>query len=78
MSKGSHPNSLANLQPRSKDYGTEKKERRVTVTQSGWDGATQAIKDAGFSSISQFLEELGRGRAAIAPINEAAKLDITT
>ncbi len=63
---GKHPNSQANLihegRPRSVDlYGEAKKQRTLTVTPTGWEGAKNAVKSAGYGSISEFLELLGRG-----------------
>lgn len=66
MTRGHHQNSLANLQPRAKTYNEEKKKRTLTVTESGWEGAVQAIEAAGCSSVSEFLEKLGRGEVRIA------------
>ena len=64
--KGKHPNSLANLQPgsggRPKGYlSQEKKRRHLTVTDAGWEGVKPVIKQFGCSSVSEFLEKLGRG-----------------
>lgn len=62
-----NPKSLANLRNdgRTPDYDEPKKKRELTVTDTGWNSAKEIIKTAGFSSVSQFLEELGRGNAAI-------------
>ncbi len=66
MSRGHHYNSLANLQPRAKTYSEEKKRRTLTVTDSGWTGAVEVIEAAGCSSVSEFMERLGRGEVKIA------------
>ena len=42
-----------------------KKTHEVSVTPEGWESATAVIKFAGFTSVSQFLEELGRGKVVI-------------
>jgi len=65
-SKGKHPNSLANLKPgsggRPKGYLSQQKKRRnLTVTEEGWEGVKPIIKKFGCSSVSEFLEKLGRG-----------------
>lgn len=65
MTRGHHQNSLANLQPRTKTYGEDKKRRTLSVTEAGWEGAMQAIEAAGCNSISEFLERLGRGQIKV-------------
>ncbi|MEB3212852.1 MAG: hypothetical protein VKL39_15975 [Leptolyngbyaceae bacterium] len=62
-----HPNSLANLKREGKEltYGEPKRDRRLTVTTTGWEGAKAAAKESGFASVSDFLEQLGRGRVQI-------------
>ena len=65
--QGKNPNSLKNLihegRPSSEQvYGEPKKQRTLTVTDSGWQGAIAAIKAAGYSSISDYLEKIGRGK----------------
>ncbi|MDJ0717320.1 MAG: hypothetical protein QNJ54_24400 [Prochloraceae cyanobacterium] len=65
-SKGKHPNSLSNLKPGSgrkpKAFAEEDKKRRyLTVTETGWEGVKPIIKQLGCSSVSEFLEKLGRG-----------------
>lgn len=64
---GQHPNSLDNLryhEGRPQVYDEPKKQRNVTVTDKGWKGAREAIKSAGYDSLSEFLELLGRGEIA--------------
>lgn len=60
---GEHPNSQANLnrEGRPKTYGTEKKQRYLSVTEEGWEGAQAAARASGFSSLSDLIEKLGRG-----------------
>lgn len=65
MSRGQHQNSLANLQPRPKIYDEEKKRRTLTVTESGWEGSIEVIEALGCSSVSEFLERLGRGEVKV-------------
>lgn len=62
---GKHPNTLANLihegRPTSEElYGEPKKKRTLTVTESGWQGLVEASKATGCSSVSEFLELIGR------------------
>lgn len=68
--QGKHPNSLANLSPgkggRPKGYaGVEKKRRSLTVSDDGWVGLQPVIKELGCTSVSDFLEKLGRGQVEI-------------
>ena len=63
--RGKHPNSTNNLthngRPSSLElYGEHCKTRSVTITQTGWDGIKSAAKDAGYSSVSEFIECMGR------------------
>lgn len=62
--RGKNPNSYRGGRPKS--YSEEKKRRMISVTESGWEGATQVIEEVGCSSISEFLERLGRGEIRIA------------
>jgi hypothetical protein len=69
MKKVQNPNSLANLtyrEGRPAIFGVKKKQRTITVTEEGWEGARQAIEAAGCNSVSDFLEKLGRGEVRIA------------
>lgn len=62
-SPGIHPNSQANLtyhEGRPRQFETEKKNRTISVTQKGWDGAKEVAKEQGFSSLSELIEYLGR------------------
>ena len=72
VKQGKNPNSLKNLihegRPSSEQvYGEPKKQRTLTVTDSGWQGAVAAIKAAGYSSISEYLEKIGRGHELLSP-----------
>ena len=62
-SVGQHPNSIANLTyngGRPATYGEVKKRRELTVTQEGWEGMQEVVKEAGCSSVSDLIEKLGR------------------
>jgi hypothetical protein len=68
--RGQHPNSQKNLthegRPSSEEiYGEPKRNRTVTVTESGWDGVKEFVKAAGYKSPSEFLELLGRGAISV-------------
>lgn len=70
--QGKNPNSLKNLihegRPSSEQvYGQPKKQRTLTVTDAGWQGAVAVIKAAGYSSISEYLEKIGRGQEILSP-----------
>lgn len=63
MQRGTHPKSLANLtrEGRTAVYGENKKNRKLSVTPTGWEGL-QALADAfGCPSVSDFVEQIGRG-----------------
>jgi Na+-translocating ferredoxin:NAD+ oxidoreductase RnfC subunit len=66
MPRGTHENSLKNLihVGRPLDYGEPKKDRHVSVTPESWNKAKSLIDSMGMS-VSEFLEELGRGRITI-------------
>lgn len=66
-----HQNSLANLsrEGRPKKRGSEKKHRRLSVTDEGWEGCKEISDDLGIS-VSEILESLGRGEFVLSkPIN---------
>jgi hypothetical protein len=66
---GKHPNSLANLTPgsggRPKTYSEDKKNRQLTVTKTGWDGAKELAAMLNCDGISDLIEKLGRGELKI-------------
>lgn len=69
MKRELHQNSLANLTHRDGRppiFGKRKKQHSVTVTEEGWNGVVEVIEAAGCSSVSEFLERLGRGEVNIA------------
>jgi len=59
---GQHPNSQVNLQLRGRtpDYGENKKQRYLSVTEEGWEGIRAVAAAAGCASISDLIEKLGR------------------
>jgi hypothetical protein len=58
--QGQNPESLKNLHPRDKIYGEDKRDRRLTVTETGWLGCKGLAHDLGLSGVSELLEKLGR------------------
>lgn len=66
--RGKHPHSKANLvlsEGRPPLYSEEKKRRTLTVTEKGWDGAKLLVDELGCTSISDFIEKLGRGKVKV-------------
>jgi hypothetical protein len=66
--KGKHPNSLANLtyhEGRPKLFDEGKKRRNLSVTEKGWNGLKSVADELGCSSVSDFLEKLGRGEVKV-------------
>lgn len=66
-SSGKNPKSLENLihegRPSGEQvYGEPKKKRTLTVTESGWQGLIKASKADGCTSVSEYLEKIGRGQ----------------
>lgn len=53
-------------------YGENKKLRRVTLTDIGWDGIDKMAIDLGVSK-SEFLERLGRGNITLSEFQEIYK-----
>ena len=75
MKKNLHPNSIANLtyrEGRPHIFGTKKKTHTISVTEEGWNGITQAAKASGCSSISEFIELLGRGELKVSHEQQSA------
>ena len=60
--RGEHPNSLANLthSGRPKAYGAAKKQRYLSITEEGWNGAKDVAKETDCTSVSDLIEKLGR------------------
>lgn len=65
--QGEHPNSLANLihEGRPKIYGTEKKQRYLSITEEGWMGAKDIAQTVECRSVSDLIEKLGRGELKV-------------
>jgi hypothetical protein len=57
---GQNPESLKNLHPRDKIYPEDKRDRRLTVTETGWLGCKGLAQELGLSGVSELLEKLGR------------------
>lgn len=78
MPRGTHKNSLDNLihEGRPLKYDEPKKTRRLSVTESGWDNARQLIKSMGMS-VSEFIEELGRGQVTVMRTQELEAIEDT-
>ncbi len=59
--------SLTNLihQGRPLAVGERKKERTVTVSQTGWEGTQAILQSLGCSSVSELLEKLGRKQLTV-------------
>jgi hypothetical protein len=78
MARGTHKNSLSNLthEGRPLEYGEPKKDRSLSVTTTGWNQAQALIKSMGMS-VSEFLEELGRGQVTIIRTQELEALQDT-
>lgn len=76
MAKGSHPNSLKNLthEGRPLTYGEPKKSRRLSVTETGWNNV-QSVADGLGISVSEFLEQLGRGKLAVINTEALASIE---
>jgi hypothetical protein len=66
-----NPNSLKNLihQGRPLAVGEKKKERTVTVSQTGWEGTQAILHSLGCSSVSELLEKLGRKQLTVVDLD---------
>lgn len=58
---GENPASRANLRPMAPIYGEEKKVRRLTITDTGWEALQAMAKAKGARSVSDLLEKIARG-----------------
>jgi len=76
MAKRSHPNSLKNLthEGRPLVYGEAKKSRRLSVTETGWSNVQSVVMGLGMS-VSEFLEQLGRGKLAVINTETLASIE---
>ena len=66
--RGQHPHSRANLalsEGRPRLYSEQKKNRTVSLTQQGWENLKLLAKNLGYSSVSDFLEKVGRGQVKV-------------
>ncbi|WP_013335051.1 hypothetical protein [Gloeothece verrucosa] len=77
--RGSHPNSLANLKHEGRPLAQDepKKNRTITVTDLGWNGARALALSLGLSSFSELVEKLGRKEIllVIPSVESATSLD---
>ena len=65
-----HPNSLANLQSGSNPaYADPKKRRHITVTNPGWQKAKAIAKEKFGLSISELVEQIGRGKFEVVEVS---------
>lgn len=64
-SQGRNPETLKNLKPRSPIYDELKRDRRLTVTETGWAGCKEVAEILGLSGVSEILEKLGRDELTI-------------
>ena len=67
-SPGEHPKSRANLtyhEGRPLIFGKPKKKHGITVTDEGWEGVKDVVKELGCKSVSEFLEKVGRKQVKI-------------
>lgn len=67
-----HPQSLANLKHEGRPLavGEPKKERVVTVSQTGWNGVKLMALDLECRGVSELLEKLGRRKFVLVPVSE--------
>ena len=65
-----NPKSLKNLQPRSPDYEQPKKERRISLTQFGWENLEELSQELGYRSRSALVEAIARGELKVCPRDE--------
>ena len=64
-----NPKSLANLQPGQSNplYDELKKQRSVTLTETGWIEVKKIAKEKFGVSVSELLEQVGRGKLELTP-----------
>jgi hypothetical protein len=66
--QGKNPHSLQNLTykgGRPTEFNESKEPHTVTITPSGWQGLKELVEQQGCSSISDFLDRLGRGEFSL-------------
>ena len=59
---GYHPNSRKNLElgGRKPDFEVKKDKKTISLTKMAWDGLILLSEESGYSSVSAYLENLGR------------------
>lgn len=67
--RGHNPASLENLKARPPIYPENKKIRRCTVTDSGWQGCKSIADELGLSGVSELLELIGRSGLTVSKSN---------
>ena len=67
-----NPKSLLNLKPgeRKPRYSEAKKKRNLSVTDTGWEKAKESIKEELGISVSELLEQIGRGKYKIVEVED--------
>jgi len=70
---GKHPNSLQNLKLGGNKlrYEQPKKRRNISLTDEGWDKCRQLSKQNFGLSVSEFMEQLGRGDIDLEDLKKA-------
>lgn len=60
--RGTNPNSLANLKlgGRKPEWGQKKRPHNISLTDIAWEGTQALLKEKGYTSLSEYLEFLGR------------------
>jgi hypothetical protein len=78
MPRGINPQSLSNLtrDGRPQKYDEPKKDKRLTITETGWNGAKTLIESMGMS-VSEFMEQLGRGQITVMRTQELESIGDT-
>ena len=70
---GKHPNSLKNLKLGGNKlrYEQPKKRRCISLTDEGWDKCRELVKQNFGLSVSEFMEQLGRGEIDLEVLQKA-------
>lgn len=66
--RGQHPNSKGNLtyhSGRPQSYDEPKKQRYLSITETGWQGMQQLAENLGCNSVSELLEKMGRNQIPV-------------
>lgn len=66
--RGDHPNSRSNLNfhnGRPQAYDEPKKQRYLSVTETGWQGMQRLASQLGCNSVSELLEQMGRSQIPV-------------